>query len=179
MKVCIIKIIKYIDKISIKLWYLYLLFLIVFVVIKFNGNVYNLIDRMKHIQSDRSLGYWNVNLAPLRTILPYLNGIKSDYAFLNIVGNIICYIPLGFLIPVTFRTLRSFWKVTLFSFVIIFTIESLQFLLLLGCFDVDDIMLDMLSAIVGYFFFICLLQFCRKVKLISNASAGKWPMFLR
>lgn len=173
MKLCIIKIIKYIDKISIKLWYLYLLFLIVFVVIKFNGNVYNLIDRMKHIQSDRSLGYWNINLVPLRTILPYLSEIKSDYAFLNILGNIICYIPLGLLIPITFRTLRSFWKVTLFSFVIIFIIECLQFLLLLGYFDVDDIMLDMLSAIVGYFFFIFLLQFCQKVKLVSNKSARK------
>lgn len=173
MKLRIIKIIKYIDKISIKLWYLYLLFLLVFVVIKFNGNVYNLIDRMKHIQSDRSLGYWNINLVPLRNILPYLSEIKSDYAFLNILGNIICFIPLGFLIPITFRTLRSFWKVTLFSFVIIFIIESLQFLLLLGYFDVDDIILDMLSAIVGYFFFIFLLQFCQKVKLVSNTSARK------
>ena len=141
------------NKLFIKLWHAYLLFLLLFVIIKFNGNIYNLIDRIKQIHYNRSLGYWNVNLVPFRSIAPYIKEIHSNYAFMNIIGNIVSYIPLGFLMPLTFRKYRSFWKVSLRSFVIIIIVESLQFLLLLGYFDVDDIMLNMLSAILGFLFF--------------------------
>lgn len=152
------------NKLFNKLWHAYLLFLLLFVIIKFNGNIYNLIDRIKQIHYNRSLGYWNVNLVPFRSIAPYIKEIHSNYAFMNIIGNIVSYIPLGFLMPLAFRKYRSFWKVSLRSFVIIIIVESLQFLLLLGYFDVDDIMLNMLSAILGFLFFKFLLL-CYHIKL--------------
>jgi glycopeptide antibiotics resistance protein len=94
------------------------------------------------------------NLIPFKTILPYLLGEKGFIiAFLNLAGNIVLLVPVGFLVPFAFRSIT--WKK---SFVIAiacgFVIEGMQVLLHVGIFDIDDVILNGLGVMVGYWSFL-------------------------
>ena len=66
---------------------------------------------------------------------------------LNLLGNIICFIPYGFVIPVLSVRCSSFGKILLLSFLASLLVESIQLVSKLGSFDVDDIMLNTLGAV--------------------------------
>ncbi len=93
----------------------------------------------------------HLDLIPLASIRGYLFN-KADYAdpIFNLLGNIIGFIPLGILLPLIFRKLRSFKSTLLRVFLISLCFELTQLLMLLGQFDVDDLMLNTLGGAIGY-----------------------------
>ena len=64
--------------------------LLIFVVFKFKGDVYSVINT---IQTNKDRG-GSVNLIPFRTIGMYTRDINSGISFINILGNIIPFIPM-------------------------------------------------------------------------------------
>ena len=90
------------------------------------------------------------NLVPFKTILPYLLGKKGlIIAVINLIGNIVLLVPIGFLVPIVFRNMT--WKKTLVPAISAgFVIEAMQALLHVGIFDIDDVMLNGLGVMVGY-----------------------------
>lgn len=90
------------------------------------------------------------NLLPFKTILPYLLGEKGLLiAVINLVGNIVLLVPVGFLVPFVYRNMT--WKKTLALAVAAgFAIEGMQALLRVGIFDIDDVILNGLGVMVGY-----------------------------
>lgn len=97
------------------------------------------------------------NLIPFRTIRNYIKYrayVNIDIFIINIIGNIVAFMPMGFFIPIMFRSKRSLIEVLFFSLVISFIIEIVQFQLVVGSFDVDDIILNTLGGIIGYLIFI-------------------------
>lgn len=104
------------------------------------------------------------NLVPFKTILPYLMGEKGFViAFINIAGNIVLLIPLGLLVSFIFRNI-TWKKMLLLSLVVGFTIEGLQVLLHVGIFDIDDVILNGLGVMVGYWLFIFLAKLSRPAR---------------
>lgn len=94
------------------------------------------------------------NYIPFKTILPYLLG---EYGFLigalNIIGNIAFLIPIGFLLPFVFA--RIDWKKTLALAVLSgMLIELTQVVLHLGIFDIDDVILNGLGVMVGFWLYV-------------------------
>ncbi len=71
----------------------------------------------------------------------------------NMIGNVLLFIPAGWLLPKLWRRFRPYWRFFLRCFCLIFLIELLQLFTLLGVFDVDDIILNMLGLTVGYFLY--------------------------
>ena len=98
---------------------------------------------------------WNVhnNVVPLRTILLFLTGQPSwGAAARNILGNIIPFLPIGMLLPQILR--RMSWKRVLgVGIAFSLCIELLQLALRAGIFDVDDILLNTLGVLLGYWVF--------------------------
>jgi glycopeptide antibiotics resistance protein len=90
-----------------------------------------------------------VNLTPFATIYGFLTHLNYMVALRNIVGNILLFMPLGFSIPLRFKV-NKFWKVTLLGLFISFLIEGIQFFTSIRSFDVDDLILNTLGAIIGY-----------------------------
>lgn len=129
---------------------IYILLLLIFVVFKFNSSFYDIQDKIQTIQWNRKLGNYNYNLTLFKSIKTQLTHISNLWAFKNLIGNIIVYIPLGFLIPLVFPKLSNLTKVLLVCFFIISIMEITQFLTMLGSFDVDDIFLNSLGCIIGY-----------------------------
>jgi glycopeptide antibiotics resistance protein len=101
--------------------------------------------------------FWkNVNLIPFKSILWYSTGfehINLDTIVYNTLGNIAIFVPLGFFLPFLFRKIESLITVLIISFLVSFIIESSQLLFKLGQGDIDDILLNTLGAIIGFYLF--------------------------
>jgi glycopeptide antibiotics resistance protein len=96
------------------------------------------------------------NYVPLKTILPYLIGHPTWIdAIRNVLGNIIPFMPIGFLLPLVYRPIS--WKGVL-GIAVAFSlcIEIPQLVLRAGIFDVDDILLNTLGGMLGYLVFLLL-----------------------
>lgn len=90
------------------------------------------------------------NLVPFKTILPYMLGYKGlMIAGINLVGNIVPLIPIGFLAPFIYRTLT--WKKSLALAVVTgLVLEGMQVVFRVGIFDIDDLLLNGLGVVIGY-----------------------------
>ena len=104
------------------------------------------------------------NLVPFKTILPYLLGEKGFIiAAINLLGNIVLLVPIGFLVPFVYRNM--IWKITLALAVAAgFVIEGMQVLLHVGIFDIDDVMLNALGVMIGYWAFAILARWVQSGK---------------
>lgn len=81
------------------------------------------------------------------------NSLKNNnynYLVINLIGNIIAFIPIGILIPMIYK--RKIFGVLIVGFLTSFTIETIQ-LILLRATDVDDIMLNVIGTFIGYLIF--------------------------
>lgn len=104
------------------------------------------------------------NLVPFKTIMVYLFGNKGlIIGGINLVGNIVLLIPVGLLSPLAFQN-RS-WKRTLaLAIAAGFSIEAMQVVLQIGIFDIDDVILNALGLMAGYWIFMVLSKNLRSVK---------------
>lgn len=132
------------------LFWSYIAVLFVLVVIKFEGSFLSLIDKIDSVKSNRAMGFWNVNLIPFRSIGPQLARINQDWALFNIVGNILAFIPFGFLLPLAYPKNRGVIRMFTTAFLSVLLIETFQLITMLGTFDVDDIILNVPSILMGY-----------------------------
>ena len=133
------------------IWWVYIVLLFVFVVVKFKGSVYELSDR---INSYSGQGLINYNLIPFRSMSVQIRHITQWWALKNLLGNIIPFVPFGFLLPIAYRKFNSSIKVLSTGLVSILLIEIFQFFTKLVHFDVDDIILNMIGIVCGYLMFL-------------------------
>ena len=133
------------------LWWVYIALLFVFVVVKFKGSFYELSDRINTYSMQGSINY---NLIPFRSMSAQIERITQWWALKNLLGNIIPFIPFGFLLPVTYKKFSSAISVFVIGLASILVIESFQFFTKLGSFDVDDIILNMTGIVCGYVIFL-------------------------
>lgn len=112
------------------------------------------------------------NLIPFKTILPYLLGKQGlIIGGINIVGNIILLVPIGFLVPFVFRNIT--WKIALALAVVAgLMIEGMQAVLHEGIFDIDDVILNALGVMIGYWVFVILANWLRSGKYKTIAIAA-------
>lgn len=98
--------------------------------------------------------YWNShNFIPFKTITYYLflaNDIKFDIRLENLTGNIIGFVPFGFILPLLLSKFHSFKKIGIATFCLSLTFEILQLIFRFGSFDVDDLILNTLGGMIGY-----------------------------
>lgn len=101
------------------------------------------------------------NFVPFKTIFPYLVGEKGLLiGSLNIIGNIALLVPLGFLIPFVYRSIN--WKKSFaFALASSLIIEGMQVVLCVGIFDIDDVILNALGLLIGYWAFVILAKWFR------------------
>lgn len=98
---------------------------------------------------------YSYNLTFFKEIKRYLNWAKySSTGFnmmiLNVWGNIICFIPFGFFLPIALRKVKNGMVVTVITFTFSLIIETFQLVLKVGSFDVDDLFLNTVGGIIGY-----------------------------
>ena len=106
----------------------------------------------------------HANLIPLKSIKLYLTTKDQDVNPLtNLLGNIVGFVPLGFLLPLLFIKLRSFIRTIAIVFSIRLGFETFQLVTDLGYFDVDDLLLNTIGGMIGYLAF----ALVKKMKLLN------------
>jgi glycopeptide antibiotics resistance protein len=90
------------------------------------------------------------NLVPLKTIVSYLLGEKGRVIdFVELAGNIVPLMPIGFIAPLVYRTM-TWQKALVLAVATGFVIEGMQVVLRVGIFDIDDVILNALGVMIGY-----------------------------
>ncbi|MER2025192.1 MAG: VanZ family protein, partial [Eubacteriales bacterium] len=93
------------------------------------------------------------NLIPFREINRYLrhgSKIGGRLVFLNLIGNVIGFMPFGFILPLVSNRFRKWYMVLLCGFLLTLLVESVQLITGIGIFDVDDMILNTMGALLGY-----------------------------
>ena len=122
------------------------------------GMLWLLFDRPGYIPG---IPYWeqvsaHLNLVPLRTLRLFaglLDSPRPEYvraAIINLGGNIIMFLPLGFFLPQIFSQLTPLPRTLLATALIITVVEILQLFTLVGSCDIDDLLLNVLGSAMGY-----------------------------
>ena len=94
----------------------------------------------------------SLNLVPFKTVLQYFyRGTISQFV-VNVVGNLICLMPLGILLPLNFEKQRRTGIFLMTCALIVSAVEILQFATLSGSCDIDDLILNVSGAFIVYFF---------------------------
>lgn len=86
----------------------------------------------------------NVNLIPLVHLGNVYNGWE-----MNLIGNVLMFIPVGIIWPVCFPKLNSMGKTVLAGFALSLFIEVSQLLFYQRCSDVDDVLLNTCGVMIG------------------------------
>ena len=110
-------------------------------------------------------GLGTANFMPFRTIKMYIDYAYKLNSVENLAGNLIVFVPLGFLLPLVSEDFRRFSDVLLYVFTFSLGIEVFQLFSAFGAFDVDDILLNCLGALVGYWIYKALSFFKNKKKI--------------
>ena len=97
---------------------------------------------------------YRYNLTLFNEIGRYISlGVRTGYwnlFMLNVVGNIVVFIPLGVFLPKLFAKCRKLLWVGLLSLEVSIIVEVTQLIAKVGCCDVDDLLLNTLGGILGY-----------------------------
>lgn len=133
-------------------WFLFVLYCIVM--------LWLLFDRPSDMTAGlpyKELLRLNTNLVPFFTIRNYLYVIvhrSNDsvllHCIINLLGNVLLFIPAGLLIPKLWQKQRNFFRFFFTCAGAIFLVETVQLFTLLGSFDVDDVILNLLGMTLGF-----------------------------
>ena len=106
---------------------------------------------LQNTQSFSELLNSRVNLTLFNTIKLYLRSANAA-SVVNILGNILAFAPMGFFIGFLFKKMRDVFFCTIIVAMTSLVYEAFQILLLVGRFDVDDILLNTIGGILGFCF---------------------------
>ena len=107
-------------------------------------------DRMGRTFSERVYHY---NLMPLKEIgrfWTYRQTLGVWSVLMNLIGNVVAFIPFGLFLPRLFPACRRFILTIVLAFEFSLCVEILQLVWKVGSFDVDDLLLNTLGGIVGF-----------------------------
>lgn len=126
------------------LFVLYIIFVFYFLLI---SEIYGRIDKMQE---------YHYNLVLFREIKRFWNYREQLGMFAtatNLLGNVLIFLPFGFFMAMASRY-RSFLSTLIYSFALSLTIELSQLFMKVGCFDVDDLLLNTIGGILGFITFL-------------------------
>lgn len=101
-------------------------------------------------------GEYRYNLVPFREIARYIrfrDTIGYYIVVINLIGNILAFIPFGFFWPIIGIRKYAFARTVISGFLTSLLIEISQLLVFVGSFDVDDLILNTLGSVIGYLLF--------------------------
>lgn len=109
-----------------------------------------------------------VNLTPFRTIRNYMKyAPTSDWLRVNIVGNILMFVPWGLGLPLLWKEYRSFLKLSFMTLFLPVCIEFFQ--LFVGrTVDIDDVILNFAGGILGGMLYLVLRFFIPKIGRLAK-----------
>lgn len=99
---------------------------------------------------------YDINIVRLIPMFSTVGFVKQTILWktiiINIFGNILIFVPFGFL-GIVFPKLNNFWILILDFLFAIIILESFQYFTRLGVFDIDDVILNTAGAAIGFWIY--------------------------
>ena len=99
---------------------------------------------------------YDINIVRLIPMFSTVGFVKQTILWktiiVNIFGNILIFVPFGFL-GIVFPKLNQFWILILDFLFAIIIVESLQYFTRLGVFDIDDVILNTVGGAIGFWIY--------------------------
>lgn len=99
---------------------------------------------------------YHYNLTPFQEIKRfwiYREQLGAVAVISNLMGNVAGFVPFGSILPTISRNARGFFFITFSGFTLSLCVETIQLISKVGCFDVDDLLLNTTGAALGYLLF--------------------------
>lgn len=109
-----------------------------------------------------------IAIIPFKSIMKYYNSGNLWATVLNVVGNVVIFIPFGVYLTL-YTKHKTTLKVVSIAFIVSTIVEVVQFVLDIGIADVDDIILNVMGGLVGvwtYKILKLLFKEDKKIKLV-------------
>jgi glycopeptide antibiotics resistance protein len=90
------------------------------------------------------------NLVPLRTIAIYFSRLDSLFWLSQLIGNLLLLLPVGLLGPIAFPAMNGWLRVIGVALLLSVAIEVAQLWIPNRMADVDDVLLNVAGAMLGY-----------------------------
>lgn len=150
---------------------LFIIYCILLICILFLNNEYRT-NRTMQFSFDKLFSEEHLeinNIVPFGTLSSYIDKminhrINTNIVLVNVVVNLVLFAPMGFFVPMLFKEkIKNTKQFLLLILGITVSIEVLQFFTFSGTFDVDDIILNTIGAVIIY-----LLMKTKTIKTIVN-----------
>lgn len=126
-------------------WVLFILYLIALIYLMFFAES---LGRTGNAQAEYA---YNLELfKEIRRFYIYREQLGWKAVVLNLGGNVVGFMPFGFILPIVSRRGRRWYNTFLLGFFLSFCIEITQLVFKVGSFDVDDLLLNTIGGILGF-----------------------------
>lgn len=115
----------------------------------------------------RTSGYreYRYNLVPFREIvrfIKYRENLNIVLVAVNLQGNVLAFMPFGALIRWVINRKVRWYQAMEYTFLFSFCVELVQLVTKVGVFDVDDLILNTMGGLFGFFVYYFLLLINKK-----------------
>lgn len=126
----------------------YLLVLAIILFLGSRGDIWTDLSLWQYIKNSS-------NFVPFKSINAYINAILNgtmniDIPLKNLFGNLILFLPLGIYLPYLIKKLNKLSSFLILMMILLFVVEVIQLITRKGSFDIDDFILNMFGALMGY-----------------------------
>lgn len=140
------------------LWIVFIAFLLVLtknILFKKSPGYYKRYFKNEYRYYSVKKSWEKANTKPFSTIQLFYNSrrLNTEYKKDNLLGNLLGFAPVGFLLPLLLPWFRKGVYVLLAGFLLSLCFETAQLVLGLGIFDVDDLILNTTGCFIGYVFY--------------------------
>lgn len=94
------------------------------------------------------------NLVPFHTLAIYWRNLGSEFWMRNLFGNLALLLPLGLLGPIAMPALDRWWRIALVALLYSLAIELIQLAVPDRSADIDDVIVNLAGALIGYLVFV-------------------------
>lgn len=132
-------------------------FFVIYLIALFKITVFKYPDTFSNMLKGELSGVRSLNLIPFVTISEYFRFILRGNKIIgisNILGNLIIFFPLGYISALLFPKIRKLTKVLILAFVFSLVIEVCQYIFACGSTDIDDVILNTLGGMAGYWVYV-------------------------
>lgn len=138
-------------KVIIGIFAVYICVLLLVVIFKFPTRM--ILDSYLNWKNGATIERMRPQLIPFANITLYVRSVQAvtDWFFKNLLCNIVIFIPYGLLLPFILEKRKNIFLKTMISGILfIIFIEIFQYISAMGLCDIDDLIMNTISILIGY-----------------------------
>lgn len=126
-------------------WILFILYLIALIYLMFFAESFG-----RTVNEQAKYAYNFELFKEIKRFYTYRGQLGLEAVLLNLGGNVIGFMPFGFILPIISRRGRYWYNTCMLGFLLSLCIEVTQLFFKVGSFDVDDLFLNTIGGILGF-----------------------------